>query len=272
MITIENSHDFSQKFKELVWSIFFESKGRGISLQRHFPWLYTQSLHIKFFEAREFGQTVGGLALKEVDFLFENSLYKVGLIGLVCVDQHCRGRGIARNLLQHVIEYSAANELDYLTLWTGKHGIYSGLGFEILDRWNYGWISHPGFDQPQALYSSDIFPGQEDLIRSLPPFAKARFEVNGDFGSIVYVSDDSGLIVTDYSGDPTSVGKVLLEQFPEKWRINFIEGDPLINVLDDQGLTISTSPTNLQMWLALGQRDPSFVIPNSMFISVLDRI
>ncbi|MBC3868957.1 GNAT family N-acetyltransferase [Undibacterium oligocarboniphilum] len=272
MIKIENSNNFSQAFRELAWEIFFTTKGRGISLRRHFPCLYVSSSRAQSFEAREFGQVIGGLVLKTEEYFLEEKQYKVGLIGLVCVHPNFRGLGVGRQLLTQVIEYAKFNSFDYLTLWTNQHDIYSGLGFEVSDRWNYGWIEQPEIDICKASIRMDDFPGVEDKIKPLPPFATSRYEINNENAAIVYLCDFDGVIVADYSGEPSLVAKILFDQFPKKWRLNFIENDPLVDALRNLGLKLNASPTNLQMWLALSERDPLLVVPNSMLISVLDRI
>lgn len=272
MIAIENSNNFSQAFRELAWEIFFISKGRGISLRRHFPCLYASSSRVQSFEARESGQVIGGLVLKTEEYFFEEKQYKVGLIGLVCVSPNFRGLGVGRNLLTEVIKYAKFNSFDYLTLWTNQHGIYSGLGFEVSDRWNYGWIEQPGVNICKAPIPMDDLPGVEDKVKPLPPFATSRYELSNENAAIVYLCDFDGVIVADYSGKSSLVAKMLFDQFPKKLRLNFIENDPLVDALRDLGLKVNASPTNLQMWLALSQRDPLLVVPNSMLISVLDRI
>lgn len=272
MIAIENSNNFSQAFRDMAWEVFFTTKGRGISLRRHFPFLYASSSRVQSFEARESGQLIGGLALKTEEYFFEEKQYKVGLIGLVCVSPNFRGLGVGRNLLTQVIKYAKFNSFDYLTLWTNQHGIYSGLGFEVSDRWNYGWIEQPEVNICEASIPMEGLPGIEDKVKPLPPFATARYELNNKNAAIAYLCDFDGVIVADYSGEPSLVAKMLFEQLPKKWRLNFIENDPLVGALSDLGLKVSASPTNLQMWLALSQRDPLLVVPNSMLISVLDRI
>ncbi|MFZ6690057.1 GNAT family N-acetyltransferase [Undibacterium sp. SXout11W] len=272
MITIENSPNFSHDYKELAWEVFFRSKGRGISLQRHFPWLYKVSPEIQSFEALESGCVIGGLALKAMNCSIEGANYKVGLIGLVCVNPVSRGHGVAKQLLTNAIEYAKFNDFDYLTLWTSQHKIYSGLGFEVFDRWNYGSVERSWAVSARATNRHDKYPGTEDMKKSLPPFATARFELKNDLESITFVGDENGLIVTDYEGEPRLVAKVLFNQFPEKWRLNFVESDPLVNELSNLGMKIDTKPSNLQMWLPLNQRDPGAQVPSSMLISVLDRV
>src|SRR6218665_3868352 len=133
----------SQDYADLVWEVFFASRGRGLHLTRHFPGL-DRVLPGQWFTLAKVGDTVaGGLCVREA----RDATGRVGSLGLVCVAPSFRGQGISAALLQRAIAEARKRGLAALRLWTGKPGVYQGHGFVIADDALYGWIKKPNARQ-----------------------------------------------------------------------------------------------------------------------------
>lgn len=267
---IRLSDSGSPTLKALFWEVFFQSRQRGISLERHFPWLSSASPSVTFAEAHMDGMTVGGLVLRELRCTFEEHPLRVGMIGLVCVEPRYRGRGVANHLMAAAIAHAAGQGMDCLTLWTSKHAVYEKQGFATLDRWMYGWVR----DADDA--NAQLFqPGSElspDHTLPLPPFARAVYRHTGQAASIVVLADEQGAIVTAYEGSPVAAARAMVGLLPPCWRLNVLAQDPLVAELALLGKHLDLAPSRLQMWCALNDALPVTAVAQQLAIAVIDRI
>lgn len=259
--------------KSLFWNIFFESKNRGISLERHFPWLENSSETVIFFELLISSVTVAGLVLRHKTYQSHGEIINIGMIGLVCVLPQNRGVGIASKLLTQAIDYSKNNNYDYLTLWTNQHHIYSKHKFYVADPWLYGWIITDSCVRKAACarVSNKHFV-VENKLSPIPPFASELYECSLSNSSFTFLRDKDGEIVTDYTGDVVELGLLMIHALSARWRLNVVENDPLIAILMNFGAVVNLLPVNLQMWLNLRDSNESNSIVHTLVIPVLDRI
>ncbi|WP_312439853.1 GNAT family N-acetyltransferase [Janthinobacterium sp.] len=254
----------------LLWEVFFRSRQRGVSLERHFPWLASASPSVTFAEARIGGMTVGGLVLRELSCTLEGKTLRVGMIGLVCVAPSYRGQGVANRLIAAAIAHAGEQGLDCLTLWTSKHAVYEKQGFATLDRWMYGWVRDASGASAQAFHpGSELLP---DDNLALPPFAQAVYRYTGGAASIVVLADEQGAIVTAYEGEAAAAAHAMVRLLPSCWRLNVLEHDPLVAALAMLGKTVTVAPSQLQMWRALNAALPVTAVAQQLAIAVIDRI
>lgn len=270
---IKSSHTISVHLRNIFWNVFFETKKRGVSLDRHFPWLENHSNEVIICEAIISSVTVGGLVIRLKKYIIEEKEIKVGMIGLVCVKTEHRGQGIAKELLIEAIQYAKSENFDYLTLWTSQHHIYARHQFQLLDTWLYGGGGFDSTCEKIVTHKLDLLAHwTENMILPLPPYARKIYEYKSDQCQIVLVEDILGYIVASYQGDVVNVASVIVTSLPTQWRLNVVQDDPLISVLNDCGVTLNLLPVNLQMWLDLKGTDPQYIIVNKIVVPVLERI
>lgn len=111
--------------KALIWEVFFRSRGRGIDLSVHYPWIDQRdrvtSILISPDHGNEQATAAAALVIKEASLVAGR---KIGLVGLVCVDEAFRGSGLGHKLVSAATEVARDKSFDTLVLWTGKPNVY----------------------------------------------------------------------------------------------------------------------------------------------------
>ncbi|MGX9695807.1 GNAT family N-acetyltransferase [Janthinobacterium lividum] len=269
-VTITLSTVASEALKALFWEVFFQSKNRGVTLQRHFPWLSAAPNGVIFAEARIGTVTVGGLVLREKQYPLGERTLRIAMIGLVCVAQRERGKGIANSMLEAIVAHAREQQLDYLTLWTSQYSVYEKHGFQVADRWMYGWVrGGEGNDQQPFEPDSNLVP---DTSLPLPPFAHAVYCYRDPVCSMVVLEDTHGAIVTAYDGLPAAAASAMVRHLPSYWRLNVLAQDSILHELQLHGRTLELAPVRLQMWLPLRDVLPVEQLLDHVTFPVLDRI
>ena len=263
----------SSNLKDLFWNVFFKSKNRGISLERHFPWIDNSLNDVIFFEAKVSSVTVGGLVLRRTKLNISEKECQIGMIGLVCVSATNRGVGIATELLTKTIDFSKGKNYDYLTLWTNQHRIYSKLNFCISDPWHYGWIQTEKCVEYSKCNEIHVSKSVTEIKSSpLPPFATGIYKHSiGDI-SFILIKDGDGDIIVSHEGNIEYLALFMIHSLPQRWRLNAVKNDPLISALKKQGASVKLSPVNLQMWLNFNDENNLHSILEKITIPVLYRI
>jgi GNAT superfamily N-acetyltransferase len=269
---IEISAKRNSAFEKIAWNIFFESKQRGVSFDRHFPWIFSGLNNAWYLIAKSEGDVIGGLVIKEKICSLDNKAFKLGLIGLVCVTTEFRGRGIAAKLIQEANAFVKAKKLDALTLWTSKPEVYEKHGFVGRDPWLYGSVNRTDTiinrSEPFEIRNNH----RQRLDIALPPFALSISEYFDDQSTALVVQNSIGCILMEYSGKASKVAAMLATQMPPSWRINVTNNDPLIEQLLHLGLNIAVQPSNLQMWFCLNKNYTVDTIAKLLIVPPLERI
>ena len=101
------------------------------------------------FQGEDYHDTLWSISLKDSE---------VSVVHILCVDPKLQKQGIAREIMEHIIECSRkqgkkAVRLDALSCNTPAHRLYEGLGFErkSIRRWyaeNVGWTDFFLFELP----------------------------------------------------------------------------------------------------------------------------
>ncbi|MDI3361446.1 GNAT family N-acetyltransferase [Lelliottia sp. V89_10] len=190
----------SQEFLNIVWDVFFLKKSRGRSLKIHFPWLFDSSTQFLSFEIIKNKEIVGGLIVAEKNI---NSI-KVGLLGLVCIDERFRGKGYLKKLMDSALSTIALENFDAIYLWTSQHDLYKKYGFSSLDdsilvKVKYITNSH---SEPKAKIK---ITERADL--SIPPFASSIYQADIDDVSFIYCENNQSKYILSYNGILESVIK-----------------------------------------------------------------
>ena len=269
-LTLEQAS--SPEWLDLMWSTFFHERGRGRSLNEHFPWLTDLRRSGTWLATirDDRSQPVAGLAVKRHFAHFDTAS-----LGLVCVRADRRGQGLSQGLLSVAIEQAHARGMTRLTLWTGKPSVYLKLGFQPRDLGLFGWVRNMA-TSPASITSPTRrmpWPDSEErqgCNRGLPPFAIEAYRlIDGlDRAQAIVVDDGNGPIVAEWRGDDLDVAHLLRVSLPALWRMNALQGDRLIVELTGCGLEVDLTESGLQMW-----RTDAGVLPTALPpLRLLDRI
>lgn len=259
--------------KSLFWDVFFKARQRGTTLERHFPWIDEGGRSHVFFEASKNDAVIGGLALQSRSAVIDGCARRIGLIGLVCVEEAQRGCGVAGAMVAEAIAWARVQHYDALTLWTSQHRVYERHGFRLSDPWRFGTVQlrrdapqageHAGFDSQSWVENKQL---------PLPPFAESVHEFTSEEGGITVLADRRGWIVASYSGPARSVADTIARNFPPQFRLNASAGDPLPALLAEAGAQVEMAPANLQMWLPLNTAVVVDDLSSQVIIPILERI
>lgn len=263
-----------EDLRALAWRVFFTSRGRGISLLHHVPWI-DDATGTASVCARAAHGLVGGLVVRRVPMADGG---QCGLVGLVCVDDAVRGLGWAHRLLDVAIAQAQQQGLAALLLWTQKPEVYARHGFVCDGVERLGDVV-PGLCEPAPLSGWVERPwpsGAEEVLphlrRGMPAFARSArhlcVETVGGLAQAIVLDTAGGPAVAEWQGDEEDVARLLVASLPGRWTCNAIEGDRLLEVLRHQGCTVQLRPTGTRFvrWLT-PQTDR--VLPT---LRVLDRI
>jgi GNAT superfamily N-acetyltransferase len=250
----------------LCWEVFFQSRGRGVSMRAHFPWLHVPGQAV-FVTLRAAGEVIAGCAMRFIDDRTPGR--RGATIGLVCVDAKHRGQGHSSRVLERAIAHADALGLADLVLWTGKPGVYERHGFAPDDDGLYGTVCAPAAVAPTALAATrSAWPGDADL-RGLPPFAATGVQWRCGDASAIVLQDAGGAILAEWSGPDAAVADLLAQAMPPAWRINALAEDSLPALLAERGFALDLQPSRLRM------RRPAqgaAATPGRYDLRVLDRI
>jgi GNAT superfamily N-acetyltransferase len=262
----------SSEFLDMVWTVFFRERGRGLTLGVHFPWLadpggahaWLATIH------DDRPQLLAGLVVKR-----HFNRLDTASIGLVCVRADKRGQGLSQSLLSGAVAGANALGMTCLTLWTGKPSVYLKHGFEIWDQSVFGWVRTTVERAPSTmgLPRRLSWPDAEERNtrnRGLPPFSVGGYRLIDAFdrGHAVVVVDVDGPIVAEWDGDVVAVAQMLRAALPATWRLNALHNDPLIAALQTSGVDVDLRESQLQMWRA----DTGAARTNLPRLRILDRI
>lgn len=227
----------------LVWDEFFMRRGRGVSVDAHFPWIGERGVF--FVVLRDGAELAGGLAVRPARS--RNGRCLAGLVGIVCIRTDYRGQGLSRLLMSAAIDEARARGMDDLLLWTGKPGVYEGFGFRNQDDACSGTVNMVGNRIVPLMPAEKI-----DFRAAIPPFATnvRRFATAGAAVTVVDMH-----IVADWEGEDATVAQMLAGLMRGTWQLHTLTGDTLPGFLTQAGGQVQLLPSRLQMILSINERD-----------------
>jgi GNAT superfamily N-acetyltransferase len=227
-------------FRELAWHVFFASRGRGVSLDAHFPWLRGGGRDDRAWHLTDGGQPAAMLCVRHG--ILEGTPFRA--IGLVCTAPAFERRGHATRLLEAALD--AAGDAPVL-LWTGQHGFYARLGFELIDPTLVATCTFPPAATAAAWLRrewagpkrvSAVFGGP----RGLPTFATAVERWEGPQGSLLLTPADPPIVLDmDEDADLASVGAAQLV-------VNLPRRTPWLDRMGEAGVSVTVRETRIAMW------------------------
>ncbi|PTC31801.1 N-acetyltransferase [Pseudomonas palleroniana] len=255
--------------RRLFWEVFFASRGRGIDLNAHFPWIScTQNIFcVEIRNPSGTGEALAALVVRELRVGLDAC---AGLIGLVCVDEAWRGKGLASGLMSSAIELGVSRNMTALILWTQKPEVYAGQGFVIDQQDRFGYVESAPEQRIKMVYATHDWPGSDvgETKRGIPPFASRGQVISSDRASIVVFSVKEGWSVAEWAGEKKDIVDLMMASLPGRYSLNLAEGDSLISELEERGLGLDLRPSAVRMVKHLGDGVP-VKLPTIKF---LDRI
>ncbi|WP_426134531.1 GNAT family N-acetyltransferase [Pseudomonas sp. PWP3-1b2] len=256
--------------RRLFWEVFFSSRGRGVDLLTHFPWMSCDKnvfcVEIKACEGSD--ETIAALVIRVLP-ISQNS--SVGLVGLVCVDESSRGQGLASNLMNTALEFAVSRRLAALILWTQKPEVYAGKGFVTDQRNQFGHIEWAPDQHIELDYKTRNWP---DLSQSgeykqgIPPFATGGQVISSENATIIVLVSSGGHSLAEWSGKEKDVVDLIMASMPGRCALTVGEEDSLISELEKKGIEFNLGPAAVRMVKFLDSSAP-VKLPNIKF---LDRI
>ncbi|CAG2142591.1 hypothetical protein LMG19282_02250 [Cupriavidus campinensis] len=257
--------------RTLIWEVFFRSRGRGIDLPAHSPWIDDSTgvttILIGADQPGDEPKAAAGLVIKEAPMADGR---KVGLVGLVCVDEAFRGKGLGHQLVAAATEVGRNQAFDTLVLWTNKPNVYAKHGFAVdsADRYGPVWTpAHEGMDRPfchdlAGLKTEDI------SARGIPAFAKSVLVFSGDSAAITVLPTVQGYTLADWRGDWDGVFRLIEQVLPAAWSLNALADSAILAELHSRAYKSDLSPGSYRMVHELSGRDHSRL----PYIPLLNRI
>lgn len=253
---------------ELFWDVFFSSRGRGVSLRAHFPWL-EDSLKVTCLEIRDPARpdkAVAALVIRAIDLPSEES---IGLIGLVCVEEAWRGGGLSAQLISNASCHAEQAGLRALILWTQTPGVYDRHGFSVDEQDLTGRIISPPGRACIVECVREAWPAPGDYSdkRGLPPFASSGQRITGEGAELILVKSASLMTLVEWRGATAAVADLIESTISDTWILNVCASDPLIAELNKRRFKVDLVPgaTRMIKWLRGG---PLTLPP----IKLIDRI
>lgn len=270
-IRLDLSAQLPDDYRDLFWHEFLASRGRGISLAAHFPWLLDPPAGTTFVALRDGDRLLGGLTLRPCS-------QALMALGLVCMEASCRGKGLGKALLQAALAEVDQRGHEATVLWTRQPAIYRGLGFEVRD--SSCRLAIEGWHRDASLpVQVGAWPDTDEVAtpaRGLPPYALEAQRIRHPEGAaVIALRDPLGLQVVEQSGDPELALAALRAWAPESWRVHSTSRDaPWVRTLVEAirmspGLSVSVAEDALQMWRPHPQRPGGQQAPASW--PLLDR-
>lgn len=173
---------------------------------------------LKLFLAVTDSQKIGCIGLHDYSFRFEGTVFPCYGVSDVAVDPDFRGRGVAREMLEFVMDYVRCNAFTtFMPLYTDKPGVYTGSGWKVYES-----------DRSMEI-SGDLFPKQKTFRLNEK---KIRLSFLRGKGSARTPEEETAEIIqkiyrngVEFPGKCCRTGKVWWELFadPEyEWQL---EGD-----------------------------------------------
>lgn len=253
-------------FASLCWEVFFASRGRGVSMQAHFPWLGMpgQACFVTLWSG------AGVLAGCAIRFIADaTGQRRAGAVGLVCVDARHRGLGHSTRVLEHALALAASLGLADLVLWTNQPGVYARHGFRPDDDAVLGTITMPpAATGVELALEQGNWPDTGDL-RGLPPFATRGVRWRTPAASAIVLQGADAPILAEWTGADGDVAALLRQAMPSSWRLNARADDTLPHALAAQGCGVDLAPASLRMIRPL---DDPHTPPRRYDLRLLDRV
>jgi hypothetical protein len=248
--------------RALIWDVFFASRQRGFDLLTHFPWINdttgTYCLTLS-------GKNNVCLATLVLRARTSHLVPTFAMIGMVCVDQTWRGRGLSNQLILNALTFSAEEKINSLLLWTTQPKLYGRHGFkgDAKHSETFGAVELSSCN-PRTLV--EFTARDYSNVFGLPPFGKKLVKFESPAAEIIAIETGEGLTLAEWKGPFSAVMNLIEAALPKTWSLNAPEGSRILCEITERGHSYTPLPTAKRMVRHLGK---SINIP---YISILERI
>lgn len=256
---------------QLIWNVFFASRGRGINLSTHFPWIDTADdvfcLAIRDPRSAIVEKTIATTIIKSTK---TKAGVRLGLVGLVCVAEEWRGKGLSSRLISDAIDFARKVDLDALVLWTQKPEVYTGHGFVPDNQELFGHVERVLSRRLNVKFTTKMWPelGELKSQRGLPAFAVGGRLISAESAEVIVLDSPNGVTVAEWHGSDTAVADLLENALPNQWRLNVNEKNSLVVELSKRNFKIDLKAGSLRLVKNL-KNSSLLTLPE---INLLDRI
>ena len=113
---------------------FIINKGKKLHIKYRYPGLYDQSNIENLFVIHDDNKLRSFIAVKPVDYIYQNKTYKLFFIGSVFTYPESRGKGYGSKLLDYIEKYFFDNEYSMGCLWSGIPIYYMNKGWDLCEN------------------------------------------------------------------------------------------------------------------------------------------
>lgn len=266
-------------FLEIAWHRFFRERGRGISLDVHFPWLRRRDRRQRAVLVTCNGQPAGMLIVRLGGLDRPERRLTVAGIGLVCTAKGMEGKGVAGTAMHHALQLARDAGADCALLWTRQHEFYRRLGFTLADRSilvtaerprglprsNMGCLTLRRLEHSPLRHGA-VFAGQ----RGVPPFAREVYVLGqGSVGVAMVMGTQTTLVSS--AGPASAVAAMLGGLWLDRLQANDHPAIGLSGALDEAGWSTERKKVELSMWARISGSCPDADEIANLPIHLLDR-
>lgn len=251
--------DMPQPFLDLAWRVFFASRGRGVSLYAHFPWLRGGGRNDRAWcLTDDAARPAAMLVAREGLVRDAEGPTRFHAIGLVCTAPEQERRGYASRLIEAVLD-DIGPEVPVM-LWTSQHAFYARFGFASIDPTIVvdcdltalptvgGAIDEGAWESGR----SDLFGGEVGL----PTFVEGvrRFQAAGSATPLLLSMTPRPTII-HMDARAADAARAIADLGIDRLLVNLPRDGSLIQELERSGVAVNVRPTNIAMWCP-GRCDP----------------
>jgi len=257
--------------RQIIWEVFFSSKGRGVNLSTHFPWIDTTAdifcLAVRDPHSAIVEKAIATMIIKTTQ---TKAGVRLGLVGLVCVVEKWRGKGLSSLLISDAINLAKRIDLDALVLWTQKPEVYTRHGFVPDNHEFFGCVEKISSRRLNIEFTTKMWPEVAELKsqRGLPAFAVSGRLISADSTEVIVLDSSNGATVAEWHGSDTAVADLLECALPNQWKLNANGKSSLVIELSKRNFKIDLKPVSMRLVKNL-KNNSLLVLPE---INLLDRI
>lgn len=254
----------------LIWKVFFSSRGRGINLSTHYPWIgdsaRVTSILIGKDGASDESAAAATLIIKEETL----NVGTIGLVGLVCVDDAFRGSGLSHQLLSTATRIGKEKPYDCLVLWTNKPNVYVKHGFTADSHDRYGTVHKRTATGRNSLSCHNLtgITVEDRSSQGIPAFAHSVLAFSNHTASITVLRTQQGCTLTEWTGNWDAVFQIIDQVLPDEWNLNAPENSGIDIELINRGYRPELQVSSQRMISNLSRKS----FQSLPYISLLNRI
>jgi GNAT superfamily N-acetyltransferase len=245
--------DAPSAFIELAWRAFFAERGRGLSIQAHFPWLAGGGHEDRLWGIETAGQPMAMLVVRRGSLDTAAGLQEFHAIGLVCTAPEYQRQGLATRLMREILDSVGADAP--VLLWSSQHAFYERLGFELIDptivvEWEASSYNATAIPAMRSDWMSEsLMSGMFGGLRGVPSFVTGVdcFRDHERHAALV-VGHGRRTIVLEAKGAVEHVTAMITAMDGERLVINLPREGKLLGALKQQGTIVRLRHTDIAMW------------------------